>query len=567
MRKTILVVDAEERIRSAYSTFLSEEGYEVATAASFDQAVPLLKGPIYDLIITDSDMGVGMGADLLKMVKLLQPTAPVVLIAGDATLEDAVESFRNGAYDYLIKPVGLAALLRVTKKALSHGAIQQEKERRSFKYETVFNSIQAGIITVDREMTITDINDAATRLFAVQRENVIARPLSRLASQCDGQFVHIVKAVLEQEKELKDRFIECPGMRNPHQVIALTASPLSGAGGLTGALLVVRPESSLPGLKSNSQDCYELESIVGTSAAMRHVKILVRELAEVQSTVLITGESGTGKGLVAEALYRLSNRLHRSLVKVNCAALSETLLESELFGHVRGAFTGAVADKTGRFELADGGTIFLDEIGEISPLMQLRLLRVIESGEFERVGDSRTVRANIRVVAATNQDLTKKVEQGAFRKDLYYRLKVVEIKLPALRERLNDLPLLIDHFLHKFNLVFSRKINGLSTDAVDGLLSHCWPGNIRELENTLEHAFVRCRQGVITMDHLPPEFRQIARKIKPAVKMGDEKLEIARIRRALALANWNKTKAAALLGVSRRTIYRKIDQHNIVPLN
>jgi len=568
MRKKILVVDDEERIRSSYSTFLSTEGYEVGTASSFDQAVQILKRRIFDLILADTDIGVGMGVDLLKAAKLLQPATPVVMLAGNPTLETALEAFRIGAFDYIIKPIGLASLLRTTQAALKFGASAQEKERSRLQYEAVFKSVKAGIIIVDNSMVITDINAAATRLFAVEREQVLARPLSRLASHCGGRFVHIVRDILEQGREQKNRFIECHCMRNPHQVIGLTVSPLLGADREPrGAVLVVRHENSLHRLANGCKDYHELEHIVGKSEAIRHVKILVRELADVQTTVLITGESGTGKGLVAEALYHLGSRLHHPLVKLNCAALSETLLESELFGHVRGAFTGAVADKIGRFELADGGTIFLDEIGEISPRMQLRLLRVIESGEFERVGDSKTIRANIRVVAATNQNLTKKVESGLFRKDLYYRLKVVEIKLPTLKERLSDLPLLIDHFLQKFNLIFSSKIGGLSTDAFDGLMSHSWPGNIRELENTLEHAFVRCRKGIITMDHLPPEFRQIARKIHSTVKIGDEKLEVARIRRALALANWNKTKAAALLGVSRRTIYRKIDQHKIVPLN
>ncbi|WP_419176078.1 sigma-54 dependent transcriptional regulator [Desulfosediminicola sp.] len=568
MRKKILVVDDEESIHLSFSVFLSEEGYEVGTASSIEDAVELLNSCIYDLLIADTGTGVETGGNLLKTAKFLQPATPVVMITDDSEIEAAAEAFRNGAFDYIIKPINLDTLLRVTKKALKHRAIEHEKERRRLNYEAVFKSVKAGIITVDRSMMITDINDAAGRLLDIRRDNAVGRHVSRLASHCGGRFVHIVKEILEQKQELNDRFIECHCMRNPRQVISLAASPLFGANGeLSGSVLLVRDESSHHELKSSRKDCHDLERIVGKSEAIRQVKALVRELADVQSTVLITGESGTGKGLVAEALYRLSSQFDRPLVKVNCAALSETLLESELFGHVRGAFTGAVADRIGRFELADGGTIFLDEIGEISPRMQLRLLRVIESGEFERVGDSKTVQMNMRVVAATNQELTQKVEAGAFRKDLYYRLKVVEIKLPSLRERLNDLPLLIDHFLYKFNRLFSSKITGLSTSVLDVLRLHSWPGNIRELENTLEHAFVLCRKGIITMDHLPPGFRHIARKINSTLEIGDEKMEAACIRRALVHADWNKTKAAAILGVSRRTIYRKIEQHKIFPLN
>ena len=296
---------------------------------------------------------------------------------------------------------------------------------------------------------------------------------------------------------------------------------------------------------------------------MRKIKNLIRELADVQTTVIITGESGTGKELVVEALHRIGDRLNTPLVKVNCAALSETLLESELFGHVRGAFTGAISNKMGRFERAHGGTIFLDEIGDISPRMQLRLLRVIESGEFERVGESKPVRVNIRVVAATNQDLKQKVAAGEFREDLYYRLKVVEIHLPSLRDRRNDIPLLLEHFLKKFNRTFGRDIGGISTDAFNVLMLHTWPGNVRELENTIEHAFVRCRQGVITVEHLPQEFGEVALQVNFDKGPDGEQQEAQRIRRALIKTDWNKTRAAELLGISRRTIYRKIDQYGI----
>jgi transcriptional regulator with PAS, ATPase and Fis domain len=269
--------------------------------------------------------------------------------------------------------------------------------------------------------------------------------------------------------------------------------------------------------------------------------------------------------LVVDALHRIGNQNKTPLVKVNCAALSETLLESELFGHVRGAFTGAISNKTGRFERANGGTIFLDEIGDISLRMQSRLLRVIETGEFDRVGDSKTIKVVIRVVTATNQNLKKKVASGDFRQDLFYRLKVVEINLPPLRERREDIPLLIEHFLERFNHSFSRKIKGVSAEAFSVLMLHSWPGNIRELGNSLEHAYVRCRQKIITTEHLPPEFLTSASKINTSAPTDRKLREAQKIKWALGETAWNKTQAAHLLGVSRRTIYRKIDEYRITP--
>ncbi|MEJ2136305.1 MAG: sigma 54-interacting transcriptional regulator, partial [Desulfofustis sp.] len=277
------------------------------------------------------------------------------------------------------------------------------------------------------------------------------------------------------------------------------------------------------------------------------------------TTVLITGESGTGKELVLEALYRKGERRNKPLVKVNCGALSENLLESELFGHVRGAFTGAFRDKVGRFQRADGGTLFLDEIGDVSARMQLRLLRVLETMEFERVGDSSPIKVDVRIVTATNQNLQNKVANGEFRQDLYYRLKVVEIHLPPLRERKDDIPLLINHFLGQFNTKFNKNIKGISSDTWKAFLHYPWPGNVRELENALEHAFIRCQQEVIKLDHLPHELQAEHDELPVRQNLSEEQEALA-LQRALQSARWNKSKAADLLGISRRTIYRKMEK-------
>jgi len=278
--------------------------------------------------------------------------------------------------------------------------------------------------------------------------------------------------------------------------------------------------------------------------------------------VLITGESGTGKELVARAIHYESIRSAKPLVTVNCSALAENLLESELFGHVKGAFTGAVKDKVGRFQMADGGTIFLDEIGETSSLIQLKLLRVLQERVFELVGDSKPIAVDVRVIAATNRDLKEKIRIGEFREDLYYRLKVVETILPPLGERREDIPLLVDHFCRLFENKFKKNIKGISDDVLNTFMQYPWPGNIRELEHAIEHAFVLCRDRTININHLPPEIKKIS---KPQVHVSGKRSvdDPQEIFDALNKTDWNKAKAARMLGISRPTLYQKIKEYKL----
>jgi transcriptional regulator with PAS, ATPase and Fis domain len=328
-------------------------------------------------------------------------------------------------------------------------------------------------------------------------------------------------------------------------------------------VLVIRDETRLNNLERNLRERSEFGNIVGQNEKMQHIYSLIEDLADVQTTVLITGESGTGKELVADAIHYSGDRSDKPLVKVNCSALSENLLESELFGHVRGAFTGADRDRTGRFQKADGGTIFLDEIGDISQRMQLRLLRVLQEKTIERVGDSNSVKVDVRAIAASNQDLVKKVQTGEFREDLYYRLKVVEVTLSPLRERKDDIPLLIDHFIQKLNAKFNKHIYAISEDALNDFMNYEWPGNIRELEHALEHAFIICRNSTITADQLPSNMKRIQEtKASPDIVSKDEQEAMLS---ALKRSGWNKSKAARLLGVNVRTIYRKMQKYNITP--
>jgi len=294
---------------------------------------------------------------------------------------------------------------------------------------------------------------------------------------------------------------------------------------------------------------------------------LIDNVKDIDTTVLITGPSGTGKELVARAIHYGGLRADAPFVVVNCSALAENLLESELFGHVKGAFTGAVKDKVGRFQLAAHGTIFLDEIGDISPMIQLKLLRVLETKEFERVGDPTPIRADVRIISATNRDLKQRVKDGLFREDLYYRLKVVEINTPPLSERREDIPLLVEHFLALFNERFNKRIQDISKGVGTFFMEYDWPGNIRELRHMLEHAFVMCQGPVIEVEHLPNETRTyLAGSVvdrTPGVIRVPHHLRKEDVEAALKKAGWNKVQTANLLGISRPTLYKMMRDYNI----
>ena len=319
---------------------------------------------------------------------------------------------------------------------------------------------------------------------------------------------------------------------------------------------------------------HKFDSIIGKSASLGRTLSIVEKIADTESTVLITGESGTGKELVARALHYNSRRAERMLVTVNCGAIPEELLESELFGHVKGAFTNAVSHRDGRFTVAHGGTIFLDEIGDMSPNLQVKLLRVLQERTFEPVGSSKTTKVDVRVIAATHQDLPSLIEQGRFREDLYYRLNVLPVEVPALRERIEDLPLLIHHFLDLARQERGSRIHGVSDEAMQRLMEYHWPGNVRELENLTERLTVLVGVGEIEIDDLPPHIRA-----EPAPLQGTPRVpstgidfneivgqfETDLIRQALEHTHWNKNRAAGLLGLNRTTLLEKIKKRGIRP--
>ena len=318
-------------------------------------------------------------------------------------------------------------------------------------------------------------------------------------------------------------------------------------------------------LRERVRERFRLEGMVGESPELAAVYDVVRQAAPTKATVLILGESGTGKELIAQALHELSPRKDKPFVKVSCTALSETLLESELFGHERGSFTGAVGRKEGRFELADGGTLFLDEIGEISPTVQVKLLRALQTREFERVGGTQTIKVDVRVVAATNRDLAAQAKTGHFREDLFYRLNVVAVTLPPLRNRKGDIPALASHFIDKYAKSYGKTVEGLAPGTLNALLSHDWPGNVRELENAIERAVVLCKDNQLTADDLPatlrgprPSGRSVAGLI-PGATMDD--IEREAILRTLEIVDGSTSRAAEVLGISVRKIQYRLKEY------
>ncbi|BCA80714.1 sigma-54 dependent transcriptional regulator [Desulfuromonas sp. AOP6] len=562
MAQKILIIDDEESIRFTFSSFLVEEGYAVETAANYTEAMDRLAAGGVDLIFSDILLGGDSGIDILQEVRSQGIDVPVIMITGFPGVETAREAVRLGAFDYLSKPVTQDILLRTTQVALRYKSINDEKKRYQADLDAIFHSVSEGIVTVDSQMHIVRMNEAAAGLCGFDTA-VSGQDFKSLSLDCQGRCRDALEETLGKKAPIDLPRFECQRPGKPAQVVSATTAPLvNGEGAMYGAVLVIRDETRLHTLECDLKERTSFHKLVGGSDRMQEVYALLEKLANVPSTVLITGESGTGKELIADALHYQGARRQGPLVKVNCAALTENLLESELFGHVKGSFTGAIRDKAGRFEMADGGTIFLDEIGDISPAMQVRLLRVLQDRKVERVGGTRPIAVDVRVVAATNQNLPEKIKRGEFREDLFYRLKVVTVPLPPLRERRTDIPMLVDFFIQRFNGRFQRDIRGISDEVMRFFMSYEWPGNVRELEHVMEHAFILCPGAHILAEHLPPDLNTHIPGARSRHLREDEN-EVDTIRQALEKCGWNKAKAARLLGISRRTIYRKMEELDI----
>jgi DNA-binding NtrC family response regulator len=447
MKFTILIIDDEKNIREGLAAAFEMDGYNVRIAADGKEGLSFIEKGDIDLVITDLRMPGISGEDVLRKVTTETPGIPVIVLTGHGSIDAAVEAMRNGAYDFLTKPLNLDQLSLIVKRALQ-----------------------------GRELSL-------------------------------------------QHKQLQEEL----------------------------------------------EGVHSFDRMIGKSAEMQRIFDLVRKVAPSKASVLITGESGVGKELVADAIHNLSPRKDNSFVKVHCAALTETLLESELFGHEKGAYTGADSLVKGRFELAHGGTIFLDEIGEINQSVQIKILRVLQEKKFERVGGTQTIEVDVRIVAATNRNLEEEVKAGRFREDLYYRLNVIHIHVPPLRDRKDDIPLLLTTFLSRFTQENHKDITGIDSRARAALYKYDWPGNIRQLQNCIESAVVMSSGKEITLDDLPPTISQSTADAVITVPVGItmDAAEKMIIQQNLAANKGNKSKTADVLGIGRKTLHRKLQEYGM----
>lgn len=431
--------------------------------------------------------------------------------------------------------------------------------------DIILDSINEGVFTVDADWRITSFNAAAEKITGVPRDEAIGR-------RCFEVFhANICENACALKRTMSDRqpifnatahIVNCAGQHLPIRIS--TALLRDDQDHVIGGVETFQDLSQVEQLKKELRARYSFQDIIGRSPAMVRLFELLPRIAESSSTVLLEGTSGTGKELFARAIHNLSLRKHKRFVVTNCGALPDTLLESELFGYKAGAFTDAKRDKPGRFALADGGTIFLDEIGDISPAMQVRLLRVLQERVVEPLGGIEPQKVNVRVVAATNKNLSELVKSGAFREDLYYRIRVIHLQLPTLRQRREDIPLLVDHLVARFNRLQGKDVAGVSNEVMARLMDHEFPGNVRELENIIEQAFVLCGGGLIELSHLPSELR-------PLTSLGineDDGMTLSAMEKhliALALQRYggNRKKAAHRLGIDTSTLFRKIRAYQI----
>ena len=432
--------------------------------------------------------------------------------------------------------------------------------------DTILESISDGVFTVNTDWLVSSFNRAAEEITGVSRGEAIGRPCSEVfrSSMCGTDCA--LQQTLKTGQPVIGKsgyIIDSDGNRIPISVS--TAVLRDGNGRVIGGAETFRDLSELEALRQELAGRVRVGDLVSRSPLMQRLFEVLPAIAASPSTVLILGETGTGKELIARTIHDLSLRREGPFIAVNCGALPDTLLESELFGYKAGAFTGAAKDKPGRFALARGGSIFLDEIGEISPALQIRLLRVLQDRSYEPLGGTRSETADVRVIVATNRDLAQQVRSGAFREDLYYRVNVVRVELPPLRRRKEDIPLLAEQFIHHFNRLQGKSVRGITAEALALLMAHDWPGNVRELENVIERAFILCREGDIDIRHLPDEFtaRGKSAGTDSDFRSAHELLDIQAIRAALERHGYNRQAAARELGIHKTTFFRKLKRLGI----
>jgi sigma-54 dependent transcriptional regulator, acetoin dehydrogenase operon transcriptional activator AcoR len=445
------------------------------------------------------------------------------------------------------------------KALFSYGFVESFREIR-FTLASLLNHLTDGVIAHDMDRRIFFINKAAEQITGFKRADVIGRDCHKTfpGRFCGGDCSFCDEKDFSDSRIRYSRMYKRPsGERRDLEMSVVTIAPPNHK--VIGALVIFRDITEVMHLRRRLDDSRGFHGIIGHHATMEKVFDSINELADVQVPILIQGETGTGKEMVANALHQYSSNPEGPFVPINCGALPEGTLESELFGHVKGAFTGAISNRKGRFELAEGGTIFLDEIGEISHNMQVKLLRVLQEKCFVPVGGEKTVKVNARVICATNRDLKQSTKQGLFREDLYYRLAVVPINMPPLRDRKSDIKLLIEHFLDKYSQDIGKRVVDISQDALDTLVNYNWPGNVRELSNAVQYSMIKSQGGgTLEKEQLPPEILDYSVHHKPTKPGRPQKVNSEIIEDALQKSGGNKAKAAKLLGISRTTLYRLI---------
>ncbi|MBI2426207.1 MAG: sigma 54-interacting transcriptional regulator [Candidatus Hydrogenedentes bacterium] len=574
----VLIVEDEAVLRLTFAHFLEDEGHMVVTVETYDAAVHQVESRSFDIVITDIILPGKTGVELLRYLHEQDSRAEVIMITGEPNVETASEAVRLGAFDYLAKPVTGPALKNVVRLALDRQSIARERDafasqmdRYRRELELIFQNVQEGIITVDSDFVVRQVNAAAAQCLGTTATEIAGSAASDVFYGALQPLANALQATLKSKSPQPEFQMEANLSNAGAKVLVASTAPLIDANAsYTGALLVLRDITRLSLLENRLEQPHQYQKMVGKSIRMQEIFELIENVAETDSTVLICGESGTGKELVAAALHYSSPRADKPFIRVNCAALAEDILESELFGHVKGAFTGAVRDRVGRFEAANGGTILLDEIGDISPRMQLRLLRVLQEREFERVGDTKPIRVDVRVIASSNQNLLEVIHQGRFREDLYYRLNVVRIELPPLRERVDDIPILVDHLCKRYNMRFHREVIGLAPESLEIVMKYPWYGNIRELENCLERAFIVCHDKTILPHHLPPEVvggrpqAALPASTQSFTPMPKNELTVEHIREVLDRTDWNIAKSARILGMARNTLYQRIKANGML---
>ncbi|MGA1840552.1 MAG: sigma-54 interaction domain-containing protein [bacterium] len=425
--------------------------------------------------------------------------------------------------------------------------------------DVILDSVADGVFTVDLNWRITSFNRASEDITGVPREEAIGRPCCEVFRADICETACALKRTMKTGRPIVNEPISIIRPDGDQVPISVSTALLKNKEGkIIGGVETFRDLRQVVELRKELLHQYSVSDIISRNHAMQKLFSILPQVARSESIVLIEGPSGTGKELFAQAIHRLSGRAKKPFIVVNCAALPDTLLESELFGHKAGAFTDAKKDRLGRFALAEGGTIFLDEVGDISAALQVRLLRVLQNGTYEPLGATETLKADVRILAATNKNLQEEVKAGRFRDDLYYRINVIKLRIPPLKDRKEDIPLLVEHFIGHFNRLKGKNLLGISDKALALLMRHDWPGNVRELEHAIEHAFILCPQGVILPEHLPENLRPhgVTEDISTGLTL--KEVEARAIRAALERNNWRRLATARELGVDKNTLRRKM---------